>query len=1097
MKKAVKKAGTIMLVASMVANGLPYSVLQANAQTKEETVTVDDMMVARSIYGWALDDAKENSDGSVSVTIMRAGHTKKETFRTALKYGISNQMTSQPGLVTSQAGVITARCKKGSFIEVCLNEEGEVIDIHRVLQSGLSFDTAKFGGDLTAIGSEVTERGAQYEDVYNDSETGSTGVYTGDSGRMVSYGWLLGKDGDARTITVGDGNRETDVFNETYNVADDVKVYRVANNEDGSFVSTQISFDGEKIAPGASKSNPSDAETKSTESNIEKSTGSNIHKSTESDVNDTIYGDDEYLADIDQDSELQVSDLNEDGFIYDTPSAGRRQVVVIFDQDYRHYDEDGNGDAVVKEIYEFDTPVNVDKFVGNVPQSVRTKCDLSNVDQGKPAPSTAPYLTAANPISVVDGKMWTIGDIEDNCPIFRGGEDLDGDGEYQLVQFDTGWPLHSYQYMRNIEKTGNDPRELDMILIPHGHGDHYGSAYDEWETIVRSGEDKQPIVYESYEDTMGFDIHGFPEIKGIFKDQPVRSIITNWYPNDQWVSLGDGLNMMITLTSGHSQGCGSAVFDLEVQKEMKDAKLTYEYEPDNPDADSEGYTRIYSDYEPGDHIQFAYMGGYGVNGLANVSAGFRRDAFVASLRYIESVFSNLDVPGEEGRKADGVYNLAQHTNQYPYTETSYVMNEYNEKNGTDYPFLHFMREGREEIINFCEKRASAMLYSDYTKNYIAQYEKENKSPFYDYDGIKIKTDITSTSIKDNTVEDVGPFKHEEGEHEITLADDVDILVMHGYDVYLNKGVVPEEEGMMTNDKDLGIADKNWNIVKGFSFAKDGFVYDPDKWYVQVGAHVHDDYDGNVYSDEGVNKGIEFASGPVESARENWCEILRTGSMTKEQAEQMAASLKSGATYKVNLKKTGDIINNERDITKTFVLVENKKDDESESPVTPENPTEPSKSDNTNATKQKGHIGGFSSKSSSGSSTGSLSGKVVTSTGKSGEWVLDQKGWKFIYDDQTYPVGRWERLLWQGKYDWYHFDGEGYCQGGWFTDVDGNTYYLHNEHDGQFGAMHTGWNLISGTQYYFETTVGKMQGHLYRNVITPDGYSVNGDGARMN
>lgn len=140
------------------------------------------------------------------------------------------------------------------------------------------------------------------------------------------------------------------------------------------------------------------------------------------------------------------------------------------------------------------------------------------------------------------------------------------------------------------------------------------------------------------------------------------------------------------------------------------------------------------------------------------------------------------------------------------------MDQYNEKYGTDYPFLHFMREGREEIINFCEKRASAMLYSDYTANYIKDYETNGGSPFYDYDGIRIKTDITSTKLKNNTREDAGPYKHIGRKTEIEIVDDVDILVMHGYDVFLNKGVVPEEAGIMTRSQSTNIADQNWNVM---------------------------------------------------------------------------------------------------------------------------------------------------------------------------------------------------------------------------------------------------------------------------------------------
>ena len=75
----------------------------------------------------------------------------------------------------------------------------------------------------------------------------------------------------------------------------------------------------------------------------------------------------------------------------------------------------------------------------------------------------------------------------------------------------------------------------------------------------------------------------------------------------------------------------------------------------------------------------------------------------------------------------------------------------------------------------------------------------------------------------------------------------------------------------------------------------------------------------------------------------------------------------------------------------------------------------------------------------------------------------------------------------------HLDENGYCQGGWFTDTDGARYYLHNAHDGQFGAMYTGWQLIDGKYYYFETVAGNGQGKLYVNTTTPDGYQVGADG----
>jgi glucan-binding YG repeat protein len=111
----------------------------------------------------------------------------------------------------------------------------------------------------------------------------------------------------------------------------------------------------------------------------------------------------------------------------------------------------------------------------------------------------------------------------------------------------------------------------------------------------------------------------------------------------------------------------------------------------------------------------------------------------------------------------------------------------------------------------------------------------------------------------------------------------------------------------------------------------------------------------------------------------------------------------------------------------------------------------------------------------------------------GDWRMDARGWWFRNSDGTYPQGMWKQLTWNGQNKWYHFDAQGYCNGGWLNDSDGNTYFLYDQHDGNFGYMLTGWQLIEGKWYYFEPEAGKMQGHLYRNTTTPDGYRVDANG----
>lgn len=124
------------------------------------------------------------------------------------------------------------------------------------------------------------------------------------------------------------------------------------------------------------------------------------------------------------------------------------------------------------------------------------------------------------------------------------------------------------------------------------------------------------------------------------------------------------------------------------------------------------------------------------------------------------------------------------------------------------------------------------------------------------------------------------------------------------------------------------------------------------------------------------------------------------------------------------------------------------------------------------------------------------GSGSSSVSSTPQWQRDSQGWWYKNADGTYPAAQWAKLTWQGQDRWYHFDAKGYCQGGWFTDVDGNVYYLHNVNDGDFGYMYTGWKEIDGKQYYFETEAGKLQGHLYRSTATPDGYQVDENGVRV-
>ena len=94
------------------------------------------------------------------------------------------------------------------------------------------------------------------------------------------------------------------------------------------------------------------------------------------------------------------------------------------------------------------------------------------------------------------------------------------------------------------------------------------------------------------------------------------------------------------------------------------------------------------------------------------------------------------------------------------------------------------------------------------------------------------------------------------------------------------------------------------------------------------------------------------------------------------------------------------------------------------------------------------------------------GRHIPGNPLNGTWRQDDKGWWFELYDGSWPKACWYQCWWNGEIHWYHFNAEGYADGGWFTDTDGNIYYLHPYHDGDFGYMYTGDHIIDGTAYSF-------------------------------
>lgn len=147
--------------------------------------------------------------------------------------------------------------------------------------------------------------------------------------------------------------------------------------------------------------------------------------------------------------------------------------------------------------------------------------------------------------------------------------------------------------------------------------------------------------------------------------------------------------------------------------------------------------------------------------------------------------------------------------------------------------------------------------------------------------------------------------------------------------------------------------------------------------------------------------------------------------------------------------------------------------------------------------------------------GSLNGDLpadIPVRDATGTWLKD--GWWYKTVSGGYLAGGWYYLFYQGRFEWYYFNADGWMLDGWLTltDTPGDggpadtsevnpdgtpvqrTYYLHTTHDWTRGRMYTDWHFIDGKWYYFRTKPEGNEGSLVRNGITLTGHHVGPDGA---
>ena len=572
---------------------------------------------ASTRLAFAVSDPVRNNDGTITLDVAYADSE-----------GVRRERVTPTGMTETDVALITVAdnpVAAGSTIELCYNEQGELINIKNIYSAYMSdlgtvyFDTMKYGAELSPV--------------------------NGEPGAMLATGWLTAKSGNQ--ITVGD----LDLFDETYTLAPDVKVYEF-NTDTSTLTARRL-------------------------------------------------------------SDVPVTQKT-DGEFYKT--ANRQQVMVVFDQNYRNAEQ-----AEVVELYYITPQPTIDeKYLypaDHMPiDSFMTENDGKTVAK----PTASAWLTATESFAIIPDRLYYVGDNEVAMYLLQADDGT-------LILLDAGWPPSGYLYWMNIEAMGFDPRDIDYLLLTHGHGDHYGSAAELDTMIKNAGGD--PVVYECYEDTYGYDIYGFPEIPGIIEDTPVLNAVDKLYENEKWLEFDGSIRLKTVLTPGHSIGTDSIIFELT-----------------NP--------------ANGELLTLSYLGGYGVNGNTKydpdndpTGRGYLRLAFQYGLRYLQQT-------------VEPDYMLPQHTNQYPMLE----INKAAEEKGI--PFLEAVNRGSYEWVNFLEKRQAVITYEDYYQNWKADPKDE------------FGTEITVTDAELQTIEAAGPYRREGGTYQITLTNGGRII--QGFNRYMNQ-----------------------------------------------------------------------------------------------------------------------------------------------------------------------------------------------------------------------------------------------------------------------------------------------------------------------
>lgn len=581
------------------------------------------------------------------------------SFRTAgLVQGLPHQETDSGGkqtvhvTVLTQAGLKTLSTAPGTPERAAAIKDG-LVPGNLVDWLASPAGTVIVPEDGSPAFNVILSKGSSSSAQFNLQKYGAAVTRNdGAPGPMVAAGWIYGKTGS--TITVGDGTIVTadqagrayatpiKRYEETYAVAPYARVFNV--NTDDYAKSETSTFDAIPVTD-------------------------NYHYGTTSRQAAYLLFDNNYL------------------------NADRAKVVAIW-----YFTPPSRSDGKPTWDVPTQSPMLADKGIDPVSSLPYVAINATSV-------SSAPYTRSTEPFEMVKDTLYYVGDNEVASYVLKADMGTADTSDDKVIKIDAGWPNSGYQYWKNMELVGIDPRSVTDLWLTHGHADHYGTAVEQLKMMDNAG--KTMDVWASKEDVAGVksDLQGNAwDIPGALPESEtiLRARTGKFYDYDRWYDFGN-VKIMVIWSPGHTPGSTNMLFRVK-----------------NP-ADGKFYT-------------FGYHGGYGFNGLNSPTAanGWRRLSFQHGFSYLQSTV-----------EVDFV--APQHTNQYPIVEVYQALKAYNRDPANAARPLTMMEAMTSKVHD-----APVVGGSRITSEFANQLEKRRSVASYK------ASDAANRSYK--SIETSGPFK---------------------------------------------------------------------------------------------------------------------------------------------------------------------------------------------------------------------------------------------------------------------------------------------------------------------------------------------------